>query len=93
MLCARWTTEERDNEIGRTAVLGTGVTSVSRFMLSLQKVSRSESPLSGSQETVTVMKENHSSAPKGKLSSADTFYSLPLSPFSHITQQQQLMKA
>lgn len=77
MLRACWTTEERDNETGRTAVFGTGVEIILWFMLCLQKVSRSKSPLSGSQKTVSVMKENHSPTPKGKVSSADPFYSLP----------------
>lgn len=75
-----WTTEESDNETGRTAVFGTRVKIVSQFMLSLQKVSRSKSPLSDSQKTVTVMKENHSSTPKGKLSSEDFFSSLSFLP-------------
>lgn len=39
--------------------------------------------LSDSQKTVTVMKENHSSTPKGKLSSADPFFSLSLSFLPH----------
>lgn len=71
---AHGTVEERDNEIGRAAVFGPGVKSLSQFMLCLQKLSRSNLPLSGSQNTpVNVMKENLSLTPKGKSSPADPF--------------------